>query len=142
MAPSPAGSRSFRLAPWFAGVSLIAIAVIASASVWLLSWFVTQRMLLQEGTLTRDFVHNLMLVEAPLQDFIANPGGPLSPEVDEPFQHLAHMPDVLRANLYDRERTVLWSSDTALIGRRFGSNEELDKALRGSVVVLDFWTYC
>lgn len=135
MAPSPAGSRSFRLAPWFAGVSLIAIAVIASASVWLLSWFVTQRMLLQEGTLTRDFVHNLMLVEAPLQDFIANPGGPLSPEVDEPFQHLAHMPDVLRANLYDRERTVLWSSDTALIGRRFGSNEELDKALRGSVVV-------
>jgi signal transduction histidine kinase len=45
------------------------------------------------------------------------------------------MPDVLRANLYDRRKRVIWSSDRALIGRDFGSNDELDKALAGAVVV-------
>jgi signal transduction histidine kinase len=135
--PTPNGTapRGFGLTRWFGLVSMAAITVIAAASVWLLSWFVTQRMLLQEGTLTRDFVHSLMLVETALQDYVADPQDAVIADVEEAFQHLARMPDVLRANLYDRQRRVLWSSDRELIGRRFGPNDELDMALGGAVVV-------
>ncbi|MGE4052846.1 MAG: two-component sensor histidine kinase, partial [Piscinibacter sp.] len=65
--PSANAAPAFRLTRWFGGVALLAIAVIAAASVWLLGWFVTQRMLLQEASLTRDFVQSLVAVETPLQ---------------------------------------------------------------------------
>lgn len=133
--PNGGSPRGFGLTRWFGVVSMAAITVIAAASVWLLSWFVTQRMLLQEGALTRDFVHSLMLVETAMQDYVANPKEAPSADVEEAFQHLARMPDMLRANLYDLQRRVLWSSDRTLIGRQFGPNEELDLALRGAVVV-------
>lgn len=133
--PTAAAAQGFRLTPWFGGVALLAIAVIAATSVWLLGWFVTQRMLLQEATLTRDFVQSLIAVETPLQAVLAQPELGIPPEAEEPFEHIARMPEVLRANLYDRQRTVVWSSDSTLRGRRFGPNEELDLALAGSVVV-------
>lgn len=50
------------------------------------------------------------------------------------FSHLELLPDVLRANLYSGDRVVLWSSDPALIGRKFADNPELDRALSGAVV--------
>lgn len=132
--PPPDGPPRFRLSRWFGLLSLGLVSAITAASVVLLGWFVTQRMLWQEGSLTRDFVQSLLLVETPLQDFMAAPG-PLPAPVMASFQHIAHMPDVLRANVYDRARRVIWSSDPALIGRRFGPNDELDRALRGDVVV-------
>lgn len=135
VSPTPGPAPAFRLTPWFGGVALLAIAVIAAASVWLLGWFVTQRMLLQEATLTRDFVQSLVAVETPLQDALARPGEGVSAEAELSFQHVARMPDVLRANVYDRHRTVLWSSDRSLRGRRFGPNQELDMALGGAVMV-------
>ena len=126
---------AFRLTRWFGVVSLLSIGVIAAASVWLLSWFVTERMLLREGTLTRDFVQSLVSVETPLQTYFADGAGEPTPEVEQSFQHFALMPDMLRTNVYNRDRTVLWSSDRQLIGRQFGPNDELDRALTGAVVV-------
>jgi two-component system, NtrC family, sensor histidine kinase HydH len=45
------------------------------------------------------------------------------------------MPDVLRANVYDRAQRLIWSSDRALMGRQFGHNDELDRALAGELVI-------
>lgn len=128
-------SSHFPLTRRFGAVAMLAIAAIAAASVWLLSWFVTQRMLLQEATLTRDFVHSLLMVEKPLQAYFANPAGAAPARVEDSFEHFARMPDMLRTNVYAANRAVLWSSDPQLIGRRFGPNDELDLALRGAVVV-------
>ena len=50
------------------------------------------------------------------------------------FTHIAALPDMLRANVYDPGRRIIWSSDRQLIGRDFGPNEELDNALAGHVV--------
>jgi signal transduction histidine kinase len=133
--PTSNAAPAFRLTRWFGGVALLAITVIAAASVWLLGWFVTQRMLLQEASLTRDFVQSLVAVETPLQEVLARPEAGVPAEAEVSFQHIARMPDVLRANVYDLQRTVVWSSDASLRGRRFGPNEELDLALAGSVVV-------
>ena len=48
--------------------------------------------------------------------------------------HLAALPGVLRTNVYNLERKVLWSSDPRLIGRRFGENDELERAFAGGIV--------
>lgn len=125
----------FRLSRWFSGLALLLITAIGAASVSLLGWFVTERMLWQEGVLTRDFVHSLVLVEQPLQDFFAAPGDAVPPLAEASLQHFSRMPDVLRTNVYGRDRTLIWSSDRSLIGRRFGPNDELDLALTGAVVM-------
>ena len=125
----------FALSRWFAGVAFTAIAAIAATSVWLLSWFVTERMLWQEGALTRDFVHSLMLVEKPLHNYLRNPEGAPPLPVQNAFEHIGRMPDVVRANVYGRDHQVLWSSDQQLIGRNFGVNDDLDAALAGTIVV-------
>jgi signal transduction histidine kinase len=125
----------FRLSRWFGGLALLLITGIGAASVSLLGWFVTERMLWQEGVLTRDFVHSLILVEQPLQAFFASPGEGVPPQAEASLAHFSRMPDVLRTNVYGPDRTLIWSSDATLIGRRFGPNDELDLALTGAVVV-------
>lgn len=116
-------------------VALLAIGGIAALSVWLLSGFVSQRMLLQEAVLTRDFVQSLVAVEQPLQRYFAQPEAGAPERVEDSFEHFARMPDMLRTNVYAADRTVLWSSERELIGRRFGPNHDLDRALTGAVIV-------
>jgi two-component system, NtrC family, sensor histidine kinase HydH len=133
--PWPPTPSQFNLQRWFAVVSLATIAVISTAVAASLSWFMTQQLLLQEAVLTKEFVHSLIRVEQSLQSYLANPSAGLSPQSAEAFRHVAEMPNVLRANVYGLQRRVIWSSDLGLIGRDFGPNAELDKALRGDVVV-------
>ena len=45
------------------------------------------------------------------------------------------MPDVIRANAHSADRQVIWSSDKAIVGRRFDDNHELDEAPSGMLVV-------
>lgn len=125
----------FRLVRWFGLLSLGVIAGVGALGVMLLGWFVTEHMLRQEGELTRDFVHSLVRAEAPLQAFFAAPGAGPTPAAEASLRHFAAMPDVLRTNVYAADRTLVWSSDPALIGRRFGANDELERALAGAVVV-------
>jgi two-component system, NtrC family, sensor histidine kinase HydH len=134
-APGQAAPSQFNFQRWFAVVSLVTIAVISTAAAALLSWFMTQQLLLQEAVLTREFVHSLVRVEQSLQSYLADPEAGLSPQSEEAFRHVAEMPNVLRANVYGLHRRVIWSSDLGLIGRDFGPNPELDRALRGDVVV-------
>ena len=134
--PAPATRPArFALSRWFGGVAFTAIGAIAATSVWLLSWFVTDRMLWQEALLTRDFVHSLLVVENQLHDYLRDPSQALPPLAKVAFEHIGRMPDVVRANVYGRNRTVVWSSDGQLIGRNFGANKDLDAALIGTVVV-------
>ena len=71
--PSPPAPSQFNLQRWFAVVSLATIAVISTAAAALLSWFMTQQLLLQEAVLTKEFVHSLVRVEQSLQSYLANP---------------------------------------------------------------------
>ena len=135
--PAPLTRRArFALSSWFGGVAFAAIAAIAVTSVWLLSWFVTDRMLWQEGTLTREYVQSLLLAEKPLYNYLRGPAGvPPPPMAEEAFDHFAGMQDVLRANIYGLDHKVIWSSNEQLIGRTFSDNEDLDEALAGTLVV-------
>ena len=124
----------FNLSRWFAFVGLLSIASISSLAGYLISDFVTERMVRQEGQLTMEIVDNLVLTE---KTFLALFSEPIPDGQSDPpaFAHIARMPGVLRANIYDRERRILWSSERELIGKQFGANSELDDALAGKLVV-------
>jgi two-component system, NtrC family, sensor histidine kinase HydH len=124
----------FNLSRWFAIVALLAITLLAVATGMLLNRFITQRLLWQQALLTQEFVQSLVRAEKPLQAYFENPSRGLDAETELAFQHIAGLPDMLRANVYDPSRRVIWSSDRELIGRSLGPNDELDLALTGAVV--------
>ena len=109
----------FNLSRWFAVVALTSIAALAAAVGLLLNHFLTERMVEQEASLTQEFVNSLLLVETPLVRFAADATPERQVEMAASFEHLTRMPDMLRANLYDRSRRLIWSSDPALRGRTF-----------------------
>jgi len=125
----------FNLSRWFAIVGLVSIATVGAASALLLSHFLTERMLRQEGVLTMEFVQSLVLTEKSLHAYFTGEQTRDATELEAALRRIAAMPDVLRANIYNRERVLIWSSDNNIIGRKFGPNPELDAALGGQLVV-------
>jgi two-component system, NtrC family, sensor histidine kinase HydH len=132
LAASPA--RPFNLSRWFALTALVTIAVLAIAFGALLNRFMTQRLLWQEAVLTKEFVQSLVQVERSLQTYFQDPSHGLDDETAQAFKHIAALPDMLRANIYDPQRKLIWSSDGRLMAQALGPNDELDHALRGGVV--------
>ena len=124
----------FNLPRWFALVALAAITTISILAALSLTWFITKWMVQQEARLTGEYVQSLVKVEKSLQVFFADPSRGIDDETENAFEHVAALPDVLRANIYSPAGKVIWSSDARMIGRSFGRNEELDRAVAGEVV--------
>jgi signal transduction histidine kinase len=135
--PKPALSppKAFNLTRWFSLLSLVSIAAISGISAVLLSNFLTNRMLNRDAVLTMEFVQGVVLAEGAASYFVDPKFRGGGKDLEEAFYHFAHMPDVLRANVYSRDRVIIWSSDRSLSERRFSQNPELDEALAGELVV-------
>jgi signal transduction histidine kinase len=125
--------RPFNLSRWFAAVGLVSIAGLSLASAVLLSRLLTEQMLRQEGVLTMEFIHGVVLAEH-ATGFFRDPGAGAA-DLESAFNHVASMPDVLRASAHNADRRVIWSNDREIIGRRFTDNPELEEALAGRLVV-------
>lgn len=125
--------KPFRLTRRFAFVGLVSIGLMSVIVALSLSRFLTERMLRQEAVLTMEFIHSLVLVENASLYF--REGRPGAPEVASTFNHVANMPDVLRASAHSADYRVIWSSDKAIVGRQFPDNPELERALAGELVV-------
>lgn len=131
LAPSPSPfnfTRRFSIAA-FASVAAVAVALGV-----VLARLVSERLLDREAVVTMEFVQGLVSTEQTAAFFGPAGAAALPAGLEERFRHLAAIPDVLRANVYDRERRAIWSSDATLVGRRFAHNDELDEALAGSLV--------
>ncbi len=127
--------QPFGLLRWFSIASLAVIAVIAVANALVLSNFLSDRMLEREAQVTRDFVQNVFIADRSV-GYLATPADPqLAQRFGGSVEHFSAMQGVLRDNVYLRDGTVLWSTDPQLIGRKFADNDELDKALKGELVV-------
>jgi two-component system, NtrC family, sensor histidine kinase HydH len=125
----------FNLSRWFAIVGLVSISIVGATSAFLLSQFLTERMLRQEAVLTMEFLQTVVLTEKPLLAYLAGERPQNANELEEALGHIGAIPDILRANMYNRERVLIWSSANKIIGRKFGPNPELDAALGGRLVV-------
>ena len=109
--------RSFNLSRWFAIVGLISIATISAIAGWALSRFVSHELLQQEGELTQQFVQTLVSTERSLQSYFAYGEAEDSLELELAMSHISRMQDMLRANVYNTDRRVIWSSDRQLEGK-------------------------
>jgi len=130
-----AGARPFKLTRWFSGLSLVCVAAMSAASALLLSSFLTDKMLHRDAELTMEFVQAMVLADRAAAYLLAGESRGQATDLEDTFKHFAQMQDVLRANVYARDRSVVWSSDKNLVGRKFDSNPELDEALAAELVV-------
>lgn len=128
-------TRPFNVSRWFAIVGLLSIAVVSAVCALLLSHFLTERMLRQEGVSTMEFVQSVVGVEKSLRAYFAGEETRDADELKAALRHITALPDTLRANIYNRDRLLIWSTDSSLAGRTFGANPELDAALAGNLVI-------
>lgn len=126
--------EGFDLLRWFSVVSLAAAVCVSVALAALLDRHVGEQLLRHDAELSRQFVQGLVDTRQMARAFEASGLQP-NPEIDRVFGALTDMPDVLRANVYAPDGRMLWSSDAALIGKRFDDNHELADALRGEVTI-------
>lgn len=136
---TPSGGPSVRpgfdLLRWFALVSLACVLASGAGTALLLSRFLSEQMLDRDAELSAEFLQSIVQAERSWSWF-SDPGAVAArTPLDSFFNHVAKLPGVVRANVYATDGTVLWSSNAALIGRRFADNHELEGALRGRIVV-------
>src|SRR5262252_967241 len=127
--------QSFNLLRWFSIVSLVAIIIVGTIGGWILTRYLTRQMLLRDAEVSREFLESIATTEK-TRDYLQPFAPPPPPEALALFvQHLPSLPDVVRANLYAYDRTVLWSTDSQIVGRKFENNEELERAFTGEIVI-------
>ncbi len=130
---SIADSRPFNLLWWFAALSFITILLISALLAFVLSRFMSTNLLDRDAVVSMEYIQSVSQINDPREYF--------SGEIEEKsqliefFDHITRLPDVLRANIYNKSRTIVWSNEKELIGRRFGDNDELEQALSGRLVV-------
>ncbi len=130
-----ARTTPFHLLRWFAGLGALVVALIGLANGWLMSSFLTTQLLQREAVISREFVQNVLSADGSL-GYLADPqSDALRQRFLGSIEHLLRLKGVLRANVYGRDRSVLWSTDGALIGKRFSDNDDLERALAGELVV-------
>ena len=136
MRATPPDHRApFNLLRRFAVVSLGVIGAIAVVNSLLLSEYVMQRMLTREAQITSEFMLNILQADGSIGYLTRQNDPELEKRFTGSLEHFITMPDVRRINLYSADRTILWSTERGIIGRRFDDNKELDEALRGELVV-------
>jgi two-component system sensor histidine kinase HydH len=128
--------KSYSLLRSFSVLSLLSIAIISSVSAVLLSRFLRETLLERNGVLTLEFVQNIAQSQNTSLYFSESDPAKRQEPLGNFFNQIAHMPDVVRANVYSRDRVVLWSTEKSLIGRQFlEPNPELEQALNGQLGV-------
>jgi two-component system, NtrC family, sensor histidine kinase HydH len=134
----------FNLLRWFAILSFASIALVSVVSSLVLSRFITSEILQHDAAVTMEFIQSAAEVEN-VQAFLQgssslDPSGDKSrKDIFDPkdfFGHVGNLPDVLRANIYGRDRTLIWSTEKRLVGQRFlDRNEDLEEALAGTIAL-------
>jgi len=99
----------------------------------LLSQFISQVMLEREVAVTRELLQNI--VQSHQIDAEAfRPHQIEATDLAFFVDHIRDLPEILRANIYATDKSVLWSTDAAIISQHFDDNDELDEALTGRTV--------
>ena len=136
----------FNLLRWYAVVSLALIVTVSIGLGLISSRFVINESVERDALLTAQFIQAIASAEVrhvAIAD-VRTMGELLDPRRDhshpdvpaqarrgarwEFLDHIAHLPDVLLANIYAPDRMVIWSSNPALVGRMIELDEDLERA--------------
>jgi signal transduction histidine kinase len=128
-------ARPFDLIRWFSVLGLAAITLVSIVTSFLLSQFLTNNMLERDGALTMEAVQTVAQIELATDFFVSRKYDEDNRNLREFFQYLTSLHDVLRANVYATDGTIIWSTDRTLIGTKYDRNPELDEALEGKLKI-------
>jgi signal transduction histidine kinase len=135
-AEAGSGERPFSLVRWFALLGLGCIAAAAIGSALLLTHFLTRQMLQRDAEVSADFTQSMVAVGQSFAYFEDRAAPDARQGLEAFLSNISQWPDVVRANVFAADGTVLWSSNAQLIGRRgSGTNLELASALNGHIAV-------
>jgi signal transduction histidine kinase len=129
-------AEPFNLVRWFAAASGIVIVLLALVSAFFFERYLTVYLLGRDSEIMVRFINSIVRVEDATTFFETSGREPGESEMTQFFTHLGQMPGVLRANVYGLDRSILWSTEPRLIGRRFSDNAELEQAFRGAAPVV------
>ena len=124
----------FNLRVWFAVTGFTVIALLTAAFAMAMNSFLTTTMLDREVAVTQEFLQSILATEGYGERGFTNPSVSQDETFTELADHIRSMPEILRANLYNADGHIVWSTDRALIGQRFENNPELDEAMEGHLV--------
>lgn len=124
----------FNLCLWFSITAFSIITVLSLVAGMLLMTFISRVMLEREVTLTRDFLQSVIEAEELGAATFQSMPQTLSDNLAEFERHIENLPEIIRANLYAPDRTVIWSTDPGIVGQRFTDNDELEEALAGRML--------
>lgn len=138
--------KPFDLLRWYAWVSLAIIVSIAVGLGLISSRFIINEGVERDALLSAQFIQAIADAEVRHVSIpnVRTMGELLDPRTDQAMpdvdpdarrrargeflDHIAHLPDMLLANIYAPDRTVIWSSNPALTGKSIESDEDLEQA--------------
>ena len=147
--PSVGGTvplHEFNLLRWFSLVSLLIIASVAGGLGYVSTRFVVRDSVERDAMLTAQFIQAMAqaevrhsqlppgttmgeLIDPRLDQQHLQFGAPLAESTRVEFlDHVEHLPDTLLANVYARDRIVVWSTNPQLIGKHIDEDDDLERA--------------
>lgn len=138
--------RRYRLLRWIAILGMIAIVLISIPFAAVLSHFTTREILDHDAALTSQFIASIADTQSSQAGFGARVtlGQVLDERSDvakfgiDPqavtgarrqfYDHLRFLPDVLLADVFARDRKVIWSTNRSAIGQTMHDDDGLEKA--------------
>jgi len=145
--------REFNLLRWFSAASLLIIASVAVGLGYVSTRFVVNDSVERDAMLTAQFIQ--AMAKAEVRHSRIPPGTTmaqlLDPRLDkqhpgisadlaastriEFLDHVEHLPDTLLTNVYALDRTIVWSTNPSLIGRKIVGDDDLDESFNSQVPV-------
>lgn len=140
------GKQPFNLLRWFSLISMAVIGTVAIALGAVSTKFVITESIQRDALLTSQFIQAIASAEVRHVSIphVRTMGDLLDPRQDRNFpeidplaradargeflDHIAHLPDVILANIYAPDRMVIWSTNPALMGTTIEADEDLDHA--------------
>lgn len=130
---TPAGRGGFDMLRWFAVLGLVCVVLSGVGTATFLTRFLTEHMLRRDAEVAKEFINSIIRAER-TWSYFSDPGSAASrPAMESFFNHVAQLPGVVRANVFDATGRVIWSSTSEMIGRRYDDNHELATALGGRI---------
>ncbi len=118
----------------FAIHSLICVGIMTIAL-----WFIVSNYLISQ-ILDREWRTTAQIVRADVRkflveyDFKAQDRKSVGPKFAALLDHMRLEPEIIRFRVYNPKAIVIWSDNKQLVGKYFGDNPQLQKALRGNVI--------
>ena len=102
-------------------------------------WFIVSNYLISQ-ILDREWRTTAQIVRADVRkflveyDFKAQDRKSVGPKFAALLDHMRLAPEIIRFRVYNPKAIVIWSDNKQLVGKYFGDNPQLQKALRGNVI--------